>query len=624
MTTLQEVLDKQVEEAKKEEAVKKTLADSFPCPEGDIFSLPTRADITNAFNEIASIPGELAAQIEGNKAAREKEIAELTKLLENPDLTDEERQAIQDEIEKKEKFIQTAIVEGLEKEVAEITETITDFVDTLAEVLSPYWQKGQLNRNWQKEAKDAFEELLSEFHTYIPTKIAELVSKLVPFEFNINVLGLQIDILRLITAPDYRKELQDQIAGKNFVTQIISKKKQLAELKEKQMNPDLTLDEHADLQDQIDKLEEEIDDLYKKREELVDKFFQLIPEEFRQFDGEFGEVDIEAKAKLAWKYIKTEIKDFIQNAHVKAFQKLIGIFEEIWDLLGLPDLPFGQLMDILSLDIGAIIKGKIDGLRQAFEESKLGKLKKMNQIKKEIEELEEKIADTSISAEERTKLLEELEKKHQERKELKDDLLKEVREFHEGVLSAIQEIQIFGFDILKIIGGKIESTVESIEEKIAEISLEFQDFKMNFHKKILFEWVKIVKKFFSAIGLGALFEFLFLTWCDFLKLIGMPFAIPALAGIAGVFESSQRETKTQPRPISSAPDVSDEVETYTSDGTTDTFASPSSTSGTLYVFKNGVRQNFGPGGLGQVYMSGSNVVFRSQPSENEFISIFRQ
>ena len=104
-TTLQELLDKQAEEQKKETSVEKTIADSFPCPEGDIFSLPTRADITNAFNEIASIPGELAAQVEGNKAAREKEIAELTKLLENPDLTDEERQAIQDEIEKKEKFI---------------------------------------------------------------------------------------------------------------------------------------------------------------------------------------------------------------------------------------------------------------------------------------------------------------------------------------------------------------------------------------------------------------------------------------------------------------------------------------------------------------------------------------
>ena len=97
--TLTETLAKQAEEALKEETVKKSLADKFPCPEGDIFSLPTRADITNAFNEIASIPGELAAQVQGNKAAREKEIAELTALLENPDLTEEERQAILDEIE---------------------------------------------------------------------------------------------------------------------------------------------------------------------------------------------------------------------------------------------------------------------------------------------------------------------------------------------------------------------------------------------------------------------------------------------------------------------------------------------------------------------------------------------
>ena len=621
--TLTETLAKQAEEALKEETVKKSLADKFPCPEGDIFSLPTRADITNVFNEIASIPGELAAQVQGNKAAREKEIAELTALLENPDLTEEERQAILDEIEKKEKFIQTAIVEGLEKEVAEIRETITDFVDTLEKALSPYWQKGQLNRDWQKEARDAFEELLAEFHTYIPTKIAELVSKLVPFQFNINVLGLQIDILRLVASPNYRKELQDQIAGKNFVTQIIAKQKQLAELKEKQKNPDLTLDEHADLQDQIDKLQEEIDDLYKKREELVDKFFNMIPEEFRQFDGEFGVVDIEAKAKLAWKYIKTEIKEWIQNAHVKAFQKLIKIFEEIWDLLGLPNLPFGELIAIMNLDIGALIREKIQSLKDKFEQSKLGKLRKINQLNKEIEELRKKLEDNDISMEDHIKFSEELEKKVEEKKALEDDLLKEVREFHQGVLDAISSIQIFGYDILKMIGGKIESTVESIETKIAEISLEFQDFKMNWHKKILFEWVKIVKKFFSAIGLGALFEFMFLTWCDFLKLIGMPFTVPALAGVAGLLEVSQRETKTQPRPISSSPDVSDEVATYTADGETDTFASPASSSGTLYVFKDGERQNFGVGGLGAVYMSSSNVVFRSTPLEGAFISIFR-
>ena len=51
------------------------------------------------------------------------------------------------------------------------------------------------------------------------------------------------------------------------------------------------------------------------------KFFSLIPEEFRQFDGEYGILDDEAKAKLTWKYIKTEIKEWIQNWYVKALQK---------------------------------------------------------------------------------------------------------------------------------------------------------------------------------------------------------------------------------------------------------------------------------------------------------------
>ena len=42
---------------------------------------------------------------------------------------------------------------------------------------------------------------------------------------------------------------------------IHQNQKQIADLKEKQKNPDLTLDEHADLQDQINKLQEEIDAL---------------------------------------------------------------------------------------------------------------------------------------------------------------------------------------------------------------------------------------------------------------------------------------------------------------------------------------------------------------------------
>ena len=100
----------------------------------------------------------------------------------------------------------------------------------------------------------------------------------------------------------------------------------------------------------------------------------MIPEEFRNFDGEFGVIDDEAKAKLSWKYIKTEIKEWVQNAHVKAFEKLIKVFKEIWDLLGLPKLPFSELIAIMNLDIGALIEAKIASIKEKFKQTKAGML----------------------------------------------------------------------------------------------------------------------------------------------------------------------------------------------------------------------------------------------------------
>lgn len=657
MTTLNEVLDKQVEEQKKETSIDKAIADSFPCPEGDIFSLPTRADITNAFNEIAGMPGELVAAVQERKANREKEIAELQELLKNPDLTPEEIAEIQKQIEEKEKFIQTAITDGIEKQVEEIDQTITDFVEDLSDILSPYWEKSEQKRDWPKEAKDAFTELLSEFHTYISTKIAELISKIVSISFTVNILGLQIDVLKLIASPNYRKELQDQIAGKSFTLQIIAKRKRLAEIEkeiteiidnidENEFNivptniSETELDERGfsiipgvsaivptqaeklkELLAEEKKLKEEIEALEKARSEHVDRFFSLIPEEFRQFDGEFGVLDEEAKAKLTWKYIKTEIKEYIQQGLVKLFQDLIGKFDKIWKALGLPDLPFSELLAIINLDIGALISAKIDSLKERFKQSKLGKIKQINTVKKEIEEINKKLENESLSEEERTKLLEELEKKHAEKKALEDDLLKEVREFNETVLSLIEEIQIFGFDITAIIGGKIESFTESIEEKIAEISLEFQDFKLNWHKKIMMEWVNLVKKFFNAIGLGAIFDLLTLTWCDFLKLIGMPFTIPAIAGVAGVMSVKKENKSTSSRLLDTDEQqkfIDDEVNFQNGDGTTTSFSIPSA-SGTLKVFRDGEELSSGT----DFTIASGNVVLSSALLSNQSVSILK-
>ena len=641
MTTLNEVLDKQVEEQKKETSIEKAIADSFPCPEGDLFSLPTRAEITNAFNEIAGIPGELVAAVQERKANREKEIAELQELLKNPDLTPEEIAEIQKQIEEKEKFIQTAIVDGLQKQVDEIDQTITDFVEDLSDILSPYWQKSEQKRDWPQEARDAFTELLSEFHTYISTKVAELISKIVSISFTVNILGLQIDVLKLVASPNYRKEIQDQIAGKSFTLQIIAKRKRLAEVNEEIVkfvdnhtttgttDPDtgnyvVTVDNREELkalQEEKVKLQEEIEALEKARSEHVDRFFSLIPEEFRQFDGEFGVLDEEAKAKLTWKYIKTEIKEYIQQGLVKVFQKLIDKFDEIWDALGLPSLPFSELLAIINLDIGALIRAKIDSLKEKFKQTKLGKIKQINDVKKEIEEINKKLENENLSEEERTKLLEELEKKNAEKKALEDDLLKEVREFNETVLSLIEEIQIFGFDITAIIGGKIESFTESVEEKIAEISLELQDFRLNWHKKIMMEWVNLVKKFFNAIGLGAIFDLLTLTWCDFLKLIGMPFTIPAIAGVAGVMSVKKENKSTSSRLLDTEEQqkfVDDEVNFQNGDGTTTSFSIPSA-SGTLKVFRDGSELSLGT----DYTIASGNVVLSSALSSNQSVSILK-
>ena len=61
--------------------LEESIPSSFPCPEGDIFSLPTKADLINAFNEIASLPGKLDAKLEEMKAEKREEIIKLKEKL---------------------------------------------------------------------------------------------------------------------------------------------------------------------------------------------------------------------------------------------------------------------------------------------------------------------------------------------------------------------------------------------------------------------------------------------------------------------------------------------------------------------------------------------------------------
>ena len=125
--------------------------------------------------------------------------------------------------------------------------------------------------------------------------------------------------------------------------------------------------------------------------------------------------------------------------------------------------------------------------------------------------------------EKREKLIKELEdpKTSDERMA---EIQAELDEVGTEIRDKIMNFELFGFSIKSIIGD-INEEATSLEESIVEMKIAMEDFVQNWQKKLVFDWVKIVKKFFEKIGLKKLFDILFLTWCDVLKLLGFPFEI---------------------------------------------------------------------------------------------------
>jgi hypothetical protein len=52
-----------------------------------------------------------------------------------------------------------------------------------------------------------------------------------------------------------------------------------------------------------------------------------------------------------------------------------------------------------------------------------------------------------------------------------------------------------------------------------------RDFAVNWPWYLLVEWIEKIAKFLEAIGLDKILEWIRFTFCDFLKLIGVPTSI---------------------------------------------------------------------------------------------------
>jgi hypothetical protein len=393
----------------------------LPCSDS---TLPKKADFVNLFNQISKIPTDLEMQVNQYRAQIESKVNDAEKKLKGLSIEEIEK-GIDKEIGK----IELQAIEEIEEKIEELE----DIMEGIADLLSPYWKKGQI-RDWEKEAEDAIDELIQEFHIFIPVKILELINKIIPVEFNVNVLGIDIDVLKIFT-------------------------------------------------------EEEQNRIRQQIEEDIDKFYKMVESEYQYYKGEFGLLCDEYKAKLTWQYIKSEIMDWVTNSLFKLFDKLIGKFKEIWDALGLPDLPIP-----LSFDVASWVRAQVDAAKEKMD-------REIQRIEDQAEQLQEGIENF--------------------------DAQKEIEKAKQQMVDEIMDLSIplpspFDISLKEIMGGDIDKTVISIEQEVDKLVAAARDWKTIAMKELLNIWIKKIKKFLDAIGLGKLLDFLTLTFCDVLELLGVP------------------------------------------------------------------------------------------------------
>jgi len=171
-------------------------------------------------------------------------------------------------------------------------------IRSLLDIYDPNFEKIEIP---ELEWEIMITRLSSEYPMYVQQKILELINDLFPIDFNVTILGIQIDILEFLA------------------------------------NPNSVLDNIE--------LEE------------VDSIYDLIPSEYKVWN-KFDTADF--KKESIRNYIRSEVAKKMNLLMSGGFSGLIDLFDEIWDSLGLPSFPGLQ-----EIDLEALIRDKtIEELEQ--------------------------------------------------------------------------------------------------------------------------------------------------------------------------------------------------------------------------------------------------------------------
>ena len=206
----------------------------------------------------------------------------------------------------------------------------------------------------------------------------------------------------------------------------------------------------------------------------VDTFYALIPDTYKTFDGTYGLESNDFKAEAVWNYIMSQLNKGALGILHGAFAGLIDKFSSIWETLGLPALP-----SLTDLNVEQLVKDKLESLEA--------------QIKAAPQDAKEQL--------------------------------------QKNALALIESISLAGFTLMDLLGGEPNDFVESMEKKMDRFKTRLRDFGEEWPKFLILEWMEKVTAFFEAIGLSSLVQYITFTFCDFLKIIGLPTSLAIPAGI---------------------------------------------------------------------------------------------
>ena len=164
-------------------------------------------------------------------------------------------------------------IDGIKEDIDEEKKKFQEDIDKIKEILEdlkpifkPYDPEFKKLEIQEIEWEIRVQGLVDDFSTYVQGKLLEIVADLTPIEINVDILGIQIDLVKIATDPNYVSTIFDDI------------------------------------------------------ETDVDSFYDLLPPEYQIYKDKFDSQDF--KKKAIKDFIKEKVKEFLTGQFTKALSDL--------------------------------------------------------------------------------------------------------------------------------------------------------------------------------------------------------------------------------------------------------------------------------------------------------------